>query len=146
MAPKRPTQVYTSEQSGVFDCTAGAVRDGTESRDAEAAMAHRGGHVGRRPEADDSRHLRGRLPRVGRRARWAWATPGSLAGATLGLLLSLGIKWYAFHVGDYQKTYGAIGGVIVALLWLYGSGLAILVGAELNAAIERPSAAPRAGD
>ena len=78
--------------------------------------------------------------------RWAWATPGSLAGATLGLLLSLGFKWYASHFGDYQKTYGAIGGVIVALLWLYGSGLAILVGAELNAAIEQPSAAPRAGD
>jgi len=59
--------------------------------------------------------------------------------ATLGLLLSFGFSWYAGHFDGYQKTYGAIGGVIVALLWLYGSGLAILIGAELNATIERAS-------
>jgi membrane protein len=41
--------------------------------------------------------------------------------------------------GDYQKTYGAIGGVIVALLWFYVSGLAILMGAEMNAVIEHAS-------
>ncbi|HUK34855.1 MAG TPA: YihY/virulence factor BrkB family protein [Vicinamibacterales bacterium] len=70
------------------------------------------------------------------RHQWVWITPGSLTAATLGLVLSLGFQWYASHFGDYQKTYGAIGGVIVALLWLYGSGLAILIGAELNAAIE----------
>ncbi len=78
--------------------------------------------------------------------RWVWVTPGSLAATALGLLLSSGFKWYASHFGDYQKTYGAIGGVIVALLWLYGSGLAILVGAELNAAIEHPSAPPHVSD
>lgn len=76
------------------------------------------------------------------RHRWAWVTPGSIAATVLGLLLSLGFRWYAGHFGDYQKTYGAIGGVIVALLWLYGSGLAILVGAELNATVER-LASPR---
>ncbi len=75
--------------------------------------------------------------------RRAWVTPGSLMAATLGLLLSLAFKWYAFHFGAYQKTYGAIGGVMVALLWLYGSGLAILIGAELNAAIEHSPAPPR---
>jgi membrane protein len=75
--------------------------------------------------------------------KWGWVTPGSLAAAILGLLLSLAFSWYAGHFGDYQKTYGTIGGVIVALLWLYGSGLAILIGAELNAAIEQAPAAPR---
>ena len=68
--------------------------------------------------------------------QWAWITPGSLTATALGLVLSLAFRWYAGHFGDYQKLYGAIGGVIVALLWLYGSGLAILIGAELNATIE----------
>ena len=68
--------------------------------------------------------------------RWAWITPGSIVATLLWILASLGFKWYAGHFGEYQKTYGAIGGVIVALLWLYVSGLAILIGAELNAAVE----------
>ncbi|MCX6551291.1 MAG: YihY/virulence factor BrkB family protein, partial [Acidobacteria bacterium] len=77
-----------------------------------------------------------------------WIAPGAVAATLLWILASLGFSWYASHVGEYQKTYGAIGGVIVALLWLYASGLAILVGAELNAAIEqtvaeRPVQAPR---
>jgi membrane protein len=74
------------------------------------------------------------------RRRWAWITPGSIAATLLWILASLGFKWYAGHFGEYQKTYGAIGGVIVALLWLYASGLAILIGAELNAAIEHAAA------
>ncbi|HVC18715.1 MAG TPA: YihY/virulence factor BrkB family protein [Vicinamibacterales bacterium] len=79
--------------------------------------------------------------------RWGWITPGSVTATALGLLLSLGLSWYAGHFGDYQRTYGTIGGVIVALLWLYGSGLAILIGAELNAAIERAAAGvPAASD
>jgi len=44
-----------------------------------------------------------------------------------------------FHFGNYQKTYGAIGGVMVALLWFYFSGLAILLRAQLNATIDRAS-------
>jgi membrane protein len=78
------------------------------------------------------------------RRRGPWITPGSVAATLLWVLASLGFKWYASHFGEYQKTYGAIGGVIVALLWLYASGLAILIGAELNAAIEHESASPRA--
>ena len=74
------------------------------------------------------------------RRRWAWITPGAIAATLLWMLASLGFKWYAGHFGEYQKTYGAIGGVIVALLWLYASGLAILIGAELNAAIEYAAA------
>ena len=78
------------------------------------------------------------------RRRRTWVTPGSVAATLLWMLASLGLSWYADHVGDYQKTYGAIGGVIVVLLWLYGSGLAILIGAELNAAIEDTAAGSRA--
>ena len=72
--------------------------------------------------------------------RWVWLSPGAVLATLLWTLASLGFKWYAGHFGDYQKTYGAIAGVIVALLWLYASGLAILIGAELNAVIERTAA------
>jgi len=70
------------------------------------------------------------------RRRRTWVSPGSVAATLLWMFASVGLDWYADHFGDYQKTYGAIGGVIVVLLWLYASGLAILIGAELNAAIE----------
>jgi len=73
-------------------------------------------------------------PAVRRRRRWI--TPGSIAATLVWIIASLGLDWYADRLGDYQRTYGAIGGVIVVLLWLYASGVAILVGAELNAAIE----------
>jgi len=70
---------------------------------------------------------------------WVWITPGSVTATVLWLLISLGFKWYVIHFGSYQKTYGAIGGVMVTLLWFYCSGLAILLGAQLDAAIERAS-------
>jgi len=70
---------------------------------------------------------------------FAWITPGSVTATALWLIVSLGFKWYVFHFGNYQKTYGAIGGVMVALLWFYFSGLAILLGAQLNATIDRAS-------
>jgi membrane protein len=70
---------------------------------------------------------------------FVWITPGSVAAAALWLIVSLAFKWYVLHFGNYQKTYGAIGGVMVALLWFYFSGLAILLGAQLNATIDRAS-------
>ena len=73
---------------------------------------------------------------------FVWITPGSVAAAALWLMVSLAFKWYVFHFGNYQKTYGAIGGVMVALLWFYFSGLAILLGAQLNATIDRASSQP----
>jgi len=68
---------------------------------------------------------------------FAWITPGSVIATALWLVVSLGFKWYVFQFGNYQKTYGAIGGVMVALLWFYFSGLAVLLGAQLNATIDR---------
>lgn len=70
---------------------------------------------------------------------WVWLTPGSVTATALWLLSSLGLKGYVIHFGNYQKTYGAIGGVIVALLWFYFSGLAVLLGAQLNATIRQAS-------
>ncbi len=70
---------------------------------------------------------------------WVWISPGAVVGTVLWLGASLGFKFYVERVSDYEATYGAIGGVIVLLLWLYVSSLAILAGAELNAEIERAS-------
>jgi membrane protein len=73
------------------------------------------------------------------KGEFVWITPGSITATALWLIVSLAFKWYVFHFGSYQKTYGAIGGVIVALLWFYFSGLAILLGAQLNATIDHAS-------
>jgi membrane protein len=71
--------------------------------------------------------------------RLIWIMPGSVFATAVWLLASLGFKWYVSEFANYQKTYGAIGGVMVALLWLYVSGHAILMGAEMNAVIEHAS-------
>ena len=70
---------------------------------------------------------------------WVWLTPGSLV-ATLGwILVSLGLKIYYQLVPNANASYGAIGGAMVLLLWFYVSGIALLIGAELNSEIEHAS-------
>ena len=70
---------------------------------------------------------------------WAWITPGAIAATMLWLLVSLLFKVYVANFTDYEGSYGAVGGVIVLMLWFYVSGIAILTGAELNAEIEHAS-------
>jgi len=70
---------------------------------------------------------------------WVWITPGSIVATTLWLAISLVFKFYVAHFTSYNATYGAIGGVIVLMLWFYLSALAVLLGAELNAEIEHAS-------
>ena len=70
---------------------------------------------------------------------WVWITPGAVVGTLLWVIVSLVFKVYVANFANYNATYGAVGGVIVLLLWFYISGLAILVGAELNAEIEHAS-------
>jgi len=70
---------------------------------------------------------------------WVWITPGSVLATALWLVVSLAFKFYVVHFTAYNATYGAIGGVIVLMLWFYVSALAVLVGAELNAEIEHAS-------
>lgn len=71
-----------------------------------------------------------------RPSRWSWITPGALVATVLWIVASFGFKFYVTNFTDYTATYGAIGGAIVTMLWFYVSGLAILVGAELNGVIE----------
>ena len=68
-----------------------------------------------------------------------WLTPGSVLATALWLIGSLGFRFYVVNFGSYNATYGAIGGVMVLMLWLYITGLVIIVGAEMNAEIEHAS-------
>jgi membrane protein len=71
--------------------------------------------------------------------RWVWLTPGAVLATILWLLASLGFKYYVAAWGRYTETYGLIGAVMILLLWFYLSGLAILLGAEVNATLEHAS-------
>ncbi len=71
---------------------------------------------------------------------WYWITPGSVAGALLWFLSSLGLRAYLRFFNNYSKTYGSLGAVIILLLWFYVAGLAFLLGGEINAAIEHAAA------
>jgi membrane protein len=73
-------------------------------------------------------------------AKWRWVTPGSAIAATLWLLGSLAFAAYAQDFGSYGKTYGALGGVIVLLMWFYLMGFTIVLGAEINAEMEHQTA------
>ena len=78
--------------------------------------------------------------------KFRWVTPGSALAVSLWLVMSAGLRWYVTHFADYNATYGSIGGVILLMLWLYGSGVALLLGAEVNAVIEHAAAERGAAD
>ncbi len=66
---------------------------------------------------------------------WVWLSPGALTATTLWLVSSLALKFYVRSFADYNATYGAVGGIMIVLLWFYISGLAILIGAEMDSEI-----------
>jgi membrane protein len=71
---------------------------------------------------------------------WRWVTPGSVLALVLWLAMSFGLRLYVARFADYSATYGSIGGVILLMLWLYLTGVVLLVGAEINAEIEHAAA------
>ena len=71
---------------------------------------------------------------------WKWITPGAVIGITLWLLASFGLKGYLHFFNSYSATYGSLGAVIILMLWLYLTGLAVLIGGEINAEIENAAA------
>ena len=70
-------------------------------------------------------------------ARWRWVTWGSAIAATLWLLASGLFAFYVRTFANYGKTYGALGGVVALLMWFYISSIIVVLGAEINAEMER---------
>lgn len=66
-------------------------------------------------------------------------TPGSVVGVIIWLAASWAFSVYVRNFGNYDVTYGALGGVIVLLLWMWISAQALLLGAEINAILEHRS-------
>lgn len=66
-----------------------------------------------------------------------WVGPGAAVGATLWLIVSVGLSIYVSNFGSYSKTYGSLAGVILTMLWLYLTISTIIVGGIVNAEIRR---------
>ncbi len=75
-----------------------------------------------------------------------WVLPGMLVGVILWIAVSLGFRLYLLYFNSYNKVYGSLGAVIILMLWFYLTGVAILVGGEVNSEIERAAAAAGAKD
>jgi membrane protein len=72
--------------------------------------------------------------------RFRWVSLGSVVVTVLWALVSLAFAFYVNNFGSYNKTYGAISGVIVLMLWLYLTCYLVLLGAEINAEAEHQTA------
>ena len=72
--------------------------------------------------------------------RWRWVGLGSIVATVLWLIGSGLFSLYAANFGKYEDTYGALGGVVVVMLWLFLTAYVIVLGAELNAESERQTA------
>lgn len=71
------------------------------------------------------------------KAKWRWITPGALLALIVIIVISSLFSWYAANFGQFDKTYGSLGGLIGLLFWMWLSVTAVIVGAELNAEAEK---------
>lgn len=70
------------------------------------------------------------------RRRWRWFSWGTTIAVILWLLISFGLRVYLHFFNSYSVTYGSLGALIVLLLWFYLTGMAILIGGEINSEID----------
>jgi membrane protein len=73
--------------------------------------------------------------------QFRWTSSGALVAAVLWIVGSAGFSLYVNNFGSYNKTYGALAGVIVLMLWLFLTSYIVLLGAEINAESERQTVA-----
>jgi membrane protein len=66
-----------------------------------------------------------------------WMTPGAFVGVGLWLAVSFGFRLYLGFFDAYSVTYGSLGAVIILMLWFYLSGVAILIGGEVNCELQQ---------
>jgi membrane protein len=69
--------------------------------------------------------------------KFKWVTPGSVLAVVVWIVASAAFAFYVANFGSYSKTYGSLGGVVIALIWLWITNIAVLLGQELNAELER---------
>ncbi len=72
-----------------------------------------------------------------RQPGFRWISPGGSVAVIIWILASAAFAFYVANFGSYNKTYGALGGIIIFLVWLWISNIAVLLGAEFNAELER---------
>jgi membrane protein len=75
-----------------------------------------------------------------RHSGFRWVSPGGLLAVVVWLLASGGFALYVANVGNYNKTYGGLAAVIIFLVWMWTSNLAILLGTEFDAEMQRSRA------
>ncbi len=66
-----------------------------------------------------------------------WISPGGVVAVLVWVIASVLFALYVANFGSYNKTYGSLAGVIIFLVWLWISNIAVLLGAELNAELQR---------
>jgi len=71
------------------------------------------------------------------KVRKKWVSPGAILTLVVWILASVAFAFYVANFGSYNKTYGTLGGVITFLVWLWITNIAILLGQEMNAEVER---------
>ena len=69
--------------------------------------------------------------------RWRWVSPGAVLATVVAVVASLAFSIYTANFGKYNETYGALGAIVVLMLWLYLIAYAVILGAELNCELER---------
>lgn len=72
--------------------------------------------------------------------RWRWVSTGAVVATIVWLIGSIAFSVYVSNFGSYNESYGALGGVIILLTWLWLSAFVVLLGAELNSEMEHQTA------